>query len=266
MVDPSFWWATIAMPLHQFGNYKFIWRVTTLQCQIQLELLHPCPFNSLVFHVWNPSPPKDVQFMECVFTALLRGNGFLPDVFSWEREVVQQQERVRIYPSRVGVAERYYWPLRKLEGRYAFRSPLWLLVFIHYTDIDDEVRLLIPTTKVEFDCEFEESGPVARNVRKIIPKKKKVLGFRNGFILVDGNRTLAQRTRWIRRACKAERVHVIQSMDISPTHILRGNCAEDQCALFCWPYWISRRAEKPSRIHHHGEWPYSWARTSSSVR
>ena len=73
-----------------------------------MEIPRSYPFNSLVFHVWNPSLPKDVQFMECVFTVLLREDDFLPDVFSWEREVVQQQERVRIYPPRVGVTERYY--------------------------------------------------------------------------------------------------------------------------------------------------------------
>ena len=47
-------------------------------------------------------------------------------------------------------------------------------MFIHYTDIDDDVRLLLPTTKVEFDCILEDSGPVAKHLKKIIPKRKRV--------------------------------------------------------------------------------------------
>lgn len=49
------------------------------------------------------------------------------------------------------------------------------LVFVHYSDIDDEVQLLQPTTKVEFECTFEDQGPVAHNVKKIIPKRNRVV-------------------------------------------------------------------------------------------
>lgn len=47
-------------------------------------------------------------------------------------------------------------------------------MFVHYSDIDDEVQLLRPTTKVDFECTFEEQGPVAHSVKKIIPKHNRV--------------------------------------------------------------------------------------------
>ena len=49
-------------------------------------------------------------------------------------------------------------------------------MFVHYSDIDDEVQLLRPTTKVDFECTFEEQGPVAHSVKKMIPKQKRVNG------------------------------------------------------------------------------------------
>ena len=49
------------------------------------------------------------------------------------------------------------------------------LVFVHYKDINDTVKFLIPTTKVIFDCVLEETGPVAKNVEKVIARRKQVL-------------------------------------------------------------------------------------------
>ena len=51
------------------------------------------------------------------------------------------------------------------------------LVFVHYSDIDDEVKLLLPSNRVDFDCYFDDNGPVAINVKKIIPKRKSVGSF-----------------------------------------------------------------------------------------
>ena len=49
-----------------------------------------------------------------------------------------------------------------------------LLVFVHYSDIVDDIRILVPTSKVTFDCIFDDNGPVAKNIHKEISKRKKV--------------------------------------------------------------------------------------------
>ena len=49
-------------------------------------------------------------------------------------------------------------------------------MFVHYTDIDDDVKLLLPSIRVDFDCYFDDNGPVAINVKKVIPKRKTVCG------------------------------------------------------------------------------------------
>ena len=49
-----------------------------------------------------------------------------------------------------------------------------LLVFAHYSDIVDDIRILVPTSKVTFDCIFDDNGPVAKNIHKEISKRKKV--------------------------------------------------------------------------------------------
>ena len=61
-----------------------------------------------------------------------------------------------------------------MEGWYNNDLFFHLLVFVHYSDIVDDIRILVPTSKVTFDCIFDDNGPVAKNIHKEIPKRKKV--------------------------------------------------------------------------------------------
>lgn len=84
-------------------------------------------------------------------------------------------------------------------------------MFVHYSDIDDEVQLLRPTTKVDFECTFEEQGPVAHSVKKIIPKQRRVIGIacfshysyklKNGLIVLTELMKLFRRRRnWTQKS------------------------------------------------------------------
>jgi len=78
-------------------------------------------------------------------------------------------------------------------GRMVCSSLLLIvLVFIHYTDIEDDVRLLLPTNRVEFDCVFDSNGPVAKRLKKVIPKRKQVGFGGEKADHVDGNRKMAR--------------------------------------------------------------------------